>query len=787
MSSVACLAAAGLPASELTLVIEGKHEALQVNGAPAVQCTVCERPVAMKDWAAHVVGKKHKAAAEGLGLSPEEILEMDRKVKETIPAVHPSLRQPTQVPTPKSSNSDTPKAAQPVYVNGVAAVLCRVCDRQIAMKDWKAHISGQKHCSSTKYSEARRRELDEETTSSLPDVFTWGAPNCGAHAGYVTSSTSVTSNRTVVMGDTALCGDILTASAVPYAWVGCDVTFDIRLCGPRTVAYNVRKVGDAVKTYIKQPEEKLQKLCDVPPTDSLEIRKTTAIDGLTLSYVVRLEKVGATVKYTRGGVVRWLESGFSFDYSKYCLRSRCGAFSHSFVLSDPTQQQSLSALRAFINSVDGGRWAVVPDVALLISAKDTNSFDDLFCEVKCPHVLEKLRAAWISAAPFERVWRVCNDKLEASFEQMHARLSKEQQGYCDVAWGFHGTAEDNITKIATNGFDPSKRKGQAHGVGEYFAVHPSTSMSYCVGGRYMFYCKLLVGTSQHSNYVQGCRYHVINTQKNTVMALPMYVIKFHSAPMPLRPWQEKLESAGYGESRAAVMLRPIVTGESTMLAMGRVYDKVRLKGVSCGAVHDVVELVENCLKVKVEVGCSVLGYQDVVIEGRMSGKQLVGLRDMVHDKLVQATGVVVAQKTAEESPGYSWKRAVQNGSYFEILIKAAAEFDVAKKYHSAGRLKVYTELLDNLRGCYPRSIVDEDSVWMTAPLSPPDLEAFLQGSLSATKVSSLTFSHTNAYRHPYKDTTVAILCNVITIRGSTSPRVEHQDAILPLFGVFPKK
>lgn len=46
---------------------------------------------------------------------------------------------------------------------------------------------------------------------------------------------------------------------------------------------------------------------------------------------------------------------------------------------------------------------------------------------------------------------------------------------------FHGTASENIQSILCNGLDPSKRKGQAYGPGEYFSKDPGTAVSFCQG------------------------------------------------------------------------------------------------------------------------------------------------------------------------------------------------------------------------------------------------------------------------------------------------------------------
>ena len=64
---------------------------------------------------------------------------------------------------------------------------------------------------------------------------------------------------------------------------------------------------------------------------------------------------------------------------------------------------------------------------------------------------------------------------------------------------FHGTKENNVTNIATNGFDPLYNKTSAYGKGTYFAKDASYSMNYMhpnsEGISFMFVCSVLLGTS----------------------------------------------------------------------------------------------------------------------------------------------------------------------------------------------------------------------------------------------------------------------------------------------------
>eukprot|EP01012_Entosiphon_sulcatum_P065202 TRINITY_DN94089_c0_g1_i1.p1 TRINITY_DN94089_c0_g1~~TRINITY_DN94089_c0_g1_i1.p1 ORF type:complete len:586 (-),score=63.71 TRINITY_DN94089_c0_g1_i1:39-1775(-) len=85
---------------------------------------------------------------------------------------------------------------------------------------------------------------------------------------------------------------------------------------------------------------------------------------------------------------------------------------------------------------------------------------------------------------------------------------------------FHGTAVAAVPLICQQGFDPTKRSGQAYGPGEYFGADPSISLGYCKGGDKMLACQLSWDSSNHT--VHGN----IIVMKNPVDDLPRAIITF---------------------------------------------------------------------------------------------------------------------------------------------------------------------------------------------------------------------------------------------------------------------
>ncbi|CAF2782001.1 unnamed protein product [Rotaria sp. Silwood2] len=113
----------------------------------------------------------------------------------------------------------------------------------------------------------------------------------------------------------------------------------------------------------------------------------------------------------------------------------------------------------------------------------------------------------------------------------------------DMARGFftfHGTAPTSIKPICANGFDPSRRAGQACGVGEYFGVTAAISHGYsCRGsaqGPYSMIIAFLLNCPQLSTRPGFC--HVMNNPRDWSYAfnLPVVVVSYGTqttCPSPL--------------------------------------------------------------------------------------------------------------------------------------------------------------------------------------------------------------------------------------------------------------
>ena len=112
-------------------------------------------------------------------------------------------------------------------------------------------------------------------------------------------------------------------------------------------------------------------------------------------------------------------------------------------------------------------------------------------------------------------------ELFRRFKEAYDKVPQDQRRTC---LAFHGTAEDKVDSICTNGYDSKRRGtsyGQAYGTGEYFATDPSTSMGYCRGKK-MLLNELLLG----QNGVHHTQHGNIIVMKYPDHDLPRYVITF---------------------------------------------------------------------------------------------------------------------------------------------------------------------------------------------------------------------------------------------------------------------
>jgi hypothetical protein len=118
-----------------------------------------------------------------------------------------------------------------------------------------------------------------------------------------------------------------------------------------------------------------------------------------------------------------------------------------------------------------------------------------------------------------------------------------------VQIGFHGTKAVNIDAIAAAGLDPSLRKGQVHGAGEYFGETINLSLPYMQGASRLLVFLLLVpraGTTGHGLVYRGHGTIVIDDAR---MQLPIATVEVtHMGSMAeaeaaatFQPWERSEE------------------------------------------------------------------------------------------------------------------------------------------------------------------------------------------------------------------------------------------------------
>ena len=147
--------------------------------------------------------------------------------------------------------------------------------------------------------------------------------------------------------------------------------------------------------------------------------------------------------------------------------------------------------------------------AILTNSEDVQQFLKKFPNLKVISIKENENAKPPSGKLFKR------------FKQAYDKVPEEQRRTC---LAFHGTGEDKIDSICTNGYDSSRRGtsyGQVYGAGEYFAADPSTSLRYCKGKK-MILNELLLG----QNGVHHTQYGNIIVMKHPDHDLPRFVITF---------------------------------------------------------------------------------------------------------------------------------------------------------------------------------------------------------------------------------------------------------------------
>jgi len=112
-----------------------------------------------------------------------------------------------------------------------------------------------------------------------------------------------------------------------------------------------------------------------------------------------------------------------------------------------------------------------------------------------------------------------------SLSRFQLALTKVSDGINNGFFAWHGTSENVIEKICDTGFDPTKRRGQVYGEGEYFGVDASVSRGYSRGCNHLIVAYIL--QSPAVRVVQGFCY-VVNNPTNWEFSycLPLLVVSF---------------------------------------------------------------------------------------------------------------------------------------------------------------------------------------------------------------------------------------------------------------------
>jgi hypothetical protein len=104
---------------------------------------------------------------------------------------------------------------------------------------------------------------------------------------------------------------------------------------------------------------------------------------------------------------------------------------------------------------------------------------------------------------------------------------------------FHGTHANNINSIIINGFDPSKNRVSAYGIGSYFTKNPSYSFNYMKSAdindiSYMFVANIFIGKVKYNSSEDDGDTYVDNVRTPTIFCMPLkeqtlpkYLVAFH--------------------------------------------------------------------------------------------------------------------------------------------------------------------------------------------------------------------------------------------------------------------
>ena len=131
------------------------------------------------------------------------------------------------------------------------------------------------------------------------------------------------------------------------------------------------------------------------------------------------------------------------------------------------------------------------------------------------------------------VWieKITNPDLEMKFNAYRDTIQPS-----NVKTLFHGTSEEIARIIIQDGFDPSKNKVSAHGLGVYFSTRARYSFDYChrtKGHDYVFMlvCDVVTGRVGSGKAYQPIP-HEYNSVTNSIDHPHMYIVNKREAALP---------------------------------------------------------------------------------------------------------------------------------------------------------------------------------------------------------------------------------------------------------------
>ena len=171
-----------------------------------------------------------------------------------------------------------------------------------------------------------------------------------------------------------------------------------------------------------------------------------------------------------------------------------------------------------------------------MTTKEVSIHSKLFDEV-----LDKITQTYPNACVLY-IEEIIHLDLEAKYNERKEKIL-EARGEVKELELFHGTSYKTIDSIIQTGFNPSRNKRSAYGVGTYFATHSAMSKLYtdmdAYGISYLFLTKVLIGnccvgrnslvidTKHYDNAVDNLHKPSMYVTPYEDGALPKYLIAFH--------------------------------------------------------------------------------------------------------------------------------------------------------------------------------------------------------------------------------------------------------------------